>query len=220
MAKQKKPTAEDLKLEQLIEKYKERSQGVLTTEQKRYIKSLRRGEYQKEEIRNLEFALRLSPGEGRSPETEAKFMEEQRRAERKAVDLKYGNINYPKFFLRCIQIIAAVLIISHLTQRKTTITTSPEPAREWSYEKDANRLSINDLYGGNADAYCSGILPSKSTKKKRETVRIRPIAHGKYPGEYTIEYKTTSNHPKESPEDILDQIDEEDILDYMDGNID
>ena len=44
-----------------------------------------------------------------------------------------------------------------------------------------------------------------------------PLSYGKY-NEYTIE--TKGKPSLLSPENLLEQIDDEDTLDYMDGNID
>lgn len=167
--------------------------------------------------RDMEFAKKLKFNGDLDSETKAEFEEQQRRAERKAVDWKYGTINYPKLFLRFAQVIVGVLAISHLIaylDKKPAPVVNPGT---WDYDRDVNKVSLRDLGGGNNESYFIG-SPRSKKRKEEITVRIRPIAHGQYPGEYTIEY--TSTKPNGSTEDILDQIDQEDIIDYMDGNID
>ena len=182
----------------------------------------------KEELQREKIAKSFKPGTGGlTPEQKAEFEDMQWRAEHKAIDIKYGLFNPKKFAIRFFQFFAVLWIFGYITQERDRARAErnleEQIARSKEYaRKEAEAKAYRDAqesFRVVQDFYPNGLPTDRKNTPRTETVKIRPVAHGKYPGEYTIEYQ---DNPKRtvSPEDLLDQIDQEDILDYMDGGID
>lgn len=154
-----------------------------------------------------------------SPEQREEFEDMQWRAEHKAIDFKYGLLNPKKLLIRFVQYLTLFLVLSYFIDEADRAKSHRELDEELSHRKPYVNPYRDDGWRPTQTLQ----IPTNGvtrTKQKSEVV-IKSVAHGKYPDEYTIEYKSYEPVKVEvSPEDYLDQIDQEDILDYMDGNID
>ena len=223
MAKKKEPTKEDLEIEKFIEQLEKSPHlGPFSPGQKELIRRMEKEKRRKEEEARKNFI----PGK-LSPEDEARIEDMERRYKHRIYDFKYGTFNPKLFVIRFFQFFAVLWIFGYITQERDRARAErkleEQIARSKEYaRKEAEAKAYRDAqesFRVSQGFYPNGLLMDRKNTPRTETVKIRPVAHGKYPGEYTVEYQ---DNPKRtvSPEDLLDQIDQEDILDYMDGNID
>lgn len=223
MAKKKEPTKEDLEIEKFIEKLEKSPYlGPFSPGQKELIRRM-----EKEKRRKEEEARKSMMSEKLSPKDEARIEDMERRYKHRIYDFKYGTFNPKLFAIRFVQFFVVVWIIGYIFQERDRARAERKLAEEIARSKEYSRREAEAKAYRNAqesfrvvqDFYPNRLPTDRKNTPRTETVKIRPVAHGKYPGEYTIEYHDASKGTV-SPEDLLDQIDQEDILDYMDGNID
>ena len=235
MAKKKELSKEDLEIEKLIEQLEKSSHlGPIPPGQKELIRRMEKEKRRKEEEARKSFI----PGK-LSPQDEARIEDMERRYKHRIYDFKYGTFNPKLFVIRFFQFFAVLWIIGYILQERDRVRAQRRLDEEierrrnyYQYDptrpiqdiaehpKGGGKVIYHDMskkYDVTQDFFYNGIPGSKKKSGKNKVeVTIRPVGHGKF-DEYTIE---TKGSPGLSPENLLEQIDDEDILDYMDGGMD